>query len=61
MSARFPWDDFMAVGLGRLRLAPAAFWAATPREIAAAMPHAGAAPPRRADIAALMQRFPDET
>lgn len=60
MSARFPWEEFMALGLGRLRLSPQAFWAATPREIAAAMPRAGVTPPSRADIAALMQRFPDE-
>ena len=61
MSAQFPWEAFMALGLGRLRLAPPAFWAAPPREIAAAMPRAGVPPPARADIAALMQRFPDET
>jgi uncharacterized phage protein (TIGR02216 family) len=40
MTGRFPWDDFMRLGLGVLKLSPAAFWAATPREIAAAFPRA---------------------
>lgn len=51
----------MAAGLGAMRLSPQAFWAMTPRELAAALgPGArthGA--PRRDDLAALMRRFPD--
>jgi uncharacterized phage protein (TIGR02216 family) len=53
----------MAVGLGRLRLSPEAFWAMTPKELAAAMgafaPRSPARPPSRADLAALMAEFPD--
>lgn len=50
-------------GLGVLRLAPRDFWAATPSEIAAAA--RGVAGPRaepmsRGELAALMNRFPDE-
>ena len=57
----FPWDEVMAFGLGRLRLAPQAFWAMTPRELAAAM-SAFALPisaPERSALAELMHRFPD--
>lgn len=58
----FPWQEVMAFGLGRLRLAPDQFWAMTPREIAAAMaairpPRAN--PPERGALAKLMARFPD--
>ena len=58
---RFPWDQFMAIGLGRLGLSPRDFWAATPREIAAAFPDRmpGGMPRRVLDQ--LLQRFPDET
>jgi uncharacterized phage protein (TIGR02216 family) len=51
----------MAFGFGVLRLSPEAFWAMTPRELAAA--HHGttgqnmSVPP---DLAALMQLFPDK-
>ena len=53
----------MALGFTVLRLSPAAFWAMTPRELAAAM---GAATPAddarlgRDGLAALMMRFPDK-
>jgi len=54
----------MAAGLGVLGLAPAAFWAMTPRELSAALRgrcgHASIAPPSRTDVRALMQRFPDQ-
>jgi uncharacterized phage protein (TIGR02216 family) len=33
----FPWDDALAVALGPLRWRPRDFWAATPREFAAAL------------------------
>ncbi|RIY01617.1 phage tail assembly chaperone [Aureimonas flava] len=44
-----------------LRLTPDAVWRATPRELALALgPFAGlAAPPSRARLDDLMQRFPD--
>ena len=53
----------MEAGLGLLRLSPQSFWAMTPRELAAALEPlnaaGGARPPQRADLAALMRRFPD--
>jgi uncharacterized phage protein (TIGR02216 family) len=61
MSARFPWDEFMRLGLGVLKLPPAQFWKATPREIAAAFPKKGQGALGRANFETLMQRFPDET
>ena len=53
----------MATGLGRLRLAPDAFWSMTPREFEAVIasfagPHT-ARPPDRGDLMALMAAFPD--
>ena len=53
----------MAAGLGVLRLPPRAFWQMTPRELAAAMEGVSgvraADPLRTADLAELMQLFPD--
>ncbi len=52
----------MAFGLGRLALAPDAFWRMTPRELARAMEAVlgpTRAPLGRPDLAALMARFPD--
>ena len=52
----------MAFGFGHLRLAPAAFWAMTPREIAAAASAFGfdaTPPPDRRTLAGLIARFPD--
>lgn len=60
--AKFPWRELMAVGFGRLRLDSAAFWAMTPRELAAAiegLTGIHAAPPDRAMLDGLMRRFPD--
>lgn len=60
--AAFPWDEVMAFGLGRLAWPPEQFWAATPREIAAAFrAHRGAVAPAtdRAGLAALMAAYPD--
>jgi len=54
----------MAIGLGLLRLPPAAFWSMTPKELDAALTglfgriHADGPPPRLA-LADLMRRFPD--
>jgi uncharacterized phage protein (TIGR02216 family) len=52
----------MAFGLGRLRLSPDAFWAMTPRELAAAAQPfaAGPAPPDRDRLACLLASYPDE-
>ncbi len=59
----FPWRAVMSFGLGRLGWPPDAFWAATPREIAAALrahdQRAGPAAPRMADLAVLMAAHPD--
>ena len=60
MSGRFPWEEFMRMGLGVLKLTPQAFWAATPREIASAFPRARREVLGRGALAALMNSFPDE-
>jgi uncharacterized phage protein (TIGR02216 family) len=54
----------MAAGLGLLRLAPAAFWSMTPRELEAALrallgPSHADAPLSRTALAQLMARYPD--
>ncbi len=52
----------MAFGLGRLRLSSAAFWALTPRELAAAAEGVAGrfAPPLdRATLDQLIARYPD--
>ncbi|PZU89659.1 MAG: phage tail assembly chaperone [Chelatococcus sp.] len=53
----------MAFGLGRLGWPPAQFWAATPREIAAALaafgPGTTATAPDRSALNALMAAHPD--
>ena len=59
-----PWDDLMAVGLGRLGLAPNVFWNMTLPELDAAL--RGAFGDRlagaldRSELKDLMIRFPDE-
>ena len=62
--APFPWKEAMGFGMGTLRLSPGAFWAMTPRELAAAIetvlgPRATALD--HASFAALRARFPDAT
>lgn len=60
--AAFPWDEVMAFGLGRLAWPPERFWAATPREIAAALRAyrtPGYGPTERGTLAALMVAYPD--
>ncbi len=59
MSEGFPWARMMWLGLGVLRLSPKEFWAATPREIAAAFATADA-PMTRGSFDELMKKFPDE-
>lgn len=61
MSRRFPWAAFMRTGLGTLKLPPAAFWAATPREIAAALLPPAPDGPSRAGLEDLLKLFPDDT
>lgn len=58
----FPWRRAMELGLGQLGLAPQAFWAMTPRELAAAAGALGlaAAPISRGELADLISRFPDK-
>lgn len=55
----------MAVGLGRLLLAPDVLWAMTPKEYAAAVsalnPRRGAEAPSRNTLEALMAAFPDRS
>ena len=64
-AAPFPWHDVMSFGLGRLGWTPEAFWAATPREIGAALlahravRRLGAT--ERAALDALMAAHPDHT
>jgi uncharacterized phage protein (TIGR02216 family) len=50
----------MGLGLGTMRLSPAAFWAMTPREFSAAVGAlAPASAPRRNEFEALLQLYPD--
>ena len=63
MPARpFPWQEAMGFAFTVLRLSPGAFWAMTPRELAAAVRYATGStgePARRDSLAALMAAFPD--
>ncbi|MCM2477630.1 phage tail assembly chaperone [Rhizobium sp. CG5] len=58
----FPWGPALHAGLCLLRLDPDIFWGLSPREFAAMTgafaPRGG--PPQRAELNALMARFPDE-
>ena len=61
---RFPWGALLGFAVAVLGLSPRQAWAATPRELALAAgwlssSHALAYAPTRADLAALMARFPD--
>ncbi|WP_268926565.1 rcc01693 family protein [Methylobrevis albus] len=58
-AAAFPWDEAMRLGFGVLRLGPAAFWAMTPRELAAAAGRQRPAGPGRDVLATLMAAYPD--
>lgn len=58
----FPWEEVMAFGLGRLRLAPRDFWALSLPELAGAMQSTNprlAVPVTRQWLSEAMQRFPD--
>ncbi|MGX1309349.1 putative phage protein (TIGR02216 family) [Amorphus suaedae] len=52
----FPWTEAMRFGLGRLGLAPAAFWAMSLPELMAALPPAGAAAGETRRLRALIIR-----
>ncbi len=60
----FPWAEAMGFAFSVLRLSPDAFWAMTPRELAAAIRFAtgGRNGPRagRATLEAMMRAFPDQ-
>lgn len=60
-AAAFPWEAVLHVGLGLLRLEPAAFWRLTPREFAALCGGLKPRPaaPSRGDLKALMAHYPD--
>jgi uncharacterized phage protein (TIGR02216 family) len=56
----FPWAAALHFGLGLLRLAPAHFWAMSPRELMALAGRGGGAlAPDRQALATLMASFPD--
>ncbi len=61
--APFPWDEVIGFGFGILRLAPDAFWAMTPREIARAAEaiHGRSRPDAmgRQALDRLLREFPD--
>ncbi|KQT55271.1 MULTISPECIES: rcc01693 family protein [unclassified Aureimonas] len=62
-AAGFPFDEAMTAGFALIGLSSAEFWAMTPREFARALaPFASRCcePMGRADLAALMARFPDD-
>ncbi|SFG42812.1 phage tail assembly chaperone [Methylobacterium gossipiicola] len=59
-ASAFPWDDVLALALGRLGWRPRDLWAATPRELfAAAGFHARAPAPSRAEFDRLLAAHPD--
>lgn len=62
MPPPFPWVEALGFALVRLHLSPEAFWAMTPRELAAAIRFAGggaASSPDRKALRTLMLAFPD--
>lgn len=57
---RFDWPGLLRLGLGRLGLRPAEFWALTPAELMLMLgPPPTAGPLDAAGLAALADRFPD--
>ena len=57
----FPWDDALAFALGRLGWSPRDFWAASPRELAAALGRRRPEPLSRAAFERLLAAHPDPT
>lgn len=59
-ASAFPWDDVLALALGRLLWRPRDLWRATPRELFAAAGLSARAPaPGRADLDRLLAAHPD--
>jgi uncharacterized phage protein (TIGR02216 family) len=58
-SRPFPWRELMRLFLGERRMAPAEFWALTLPEIEAVVGRSGGEATRRAELARLMEAFPD--
>lgn len=60
----FPWQEAMGFAFARLHLSPDAFWAMTPRELAAAIRFVTGGSPQKPDhdaLTRLMAAFPDST
>ncbi len=62
----FPWRDYLGIAVGVLGIAPAGFWAMTPREFRAALDGyvearrgRAAPPPSGEELEEMMRRFPD--
>lgn len=64
-----PWQRYMEIAFGVLRLSPSDFWAMTPAEFHAALDGyiaarrgggGTASAPTRAELEELMRRFPDD-
>ncbi|WP_319771968.1 phage tail assembly chaperone [Breoghania sp.] len=59
----FPWAEVLHFCLNHLRWPPQTVWAATPREVAAALTSAPAthkgSKPARGGLEALLRRYPD--
>ena len=56
----FDWPALLRLGLGRLRLRPAEFWALTPAELMMMLGRESAAPPlSRSRLEELARAFPD--
>lgn len=58
-NGRIRWSALVSFGIGRLGLAPDAFWALTPRELRAAAGISAAPPMNRAAFDRLAAAFPD--
>lgn len=61
----FPWIEAMEFGFGILRLSSEQFWSMTPRELHAAYSAntksaRASLPIQRAELAHLMEKFPDK-
>ncbi|MEQ3625339.1 MAG: rcc01693 family protein [Celeribacter sp.] len=63
MGERLDWPGLLRLGLTRLRLRPAEFWALSPVELLLMLglaPGGGVTPLTRAGLSALEAAFPDE-
>ncbi len=55
----FPWRELMTLFLGERAMAPRDFWSLTLPEIGAVLGGGASPATRRADLARLMEAFPD--